>query len=507
MKDYYNTMHTYHISYAAYPSDYIRGRRYMPLNGGLGGTQLAGQYTRTGLFDDKQWIHVTIVKQAKELWMEFRHPDKTLLCHFRNKDKPPIEGGRIGLRLMPERMSRFKNFKVMAGKAAGIPADGANWKRYRGKAGPTGWRCHVIQPDPKNHGPDGINLHDWDGDGDLDVFVNYEEGRYSRLYFNPGRDKVRDLWGDFIEFKHGKCEDSGIGDLDNDGDIDYVANGGWVYFNPGKADVRDPAKWVKMTLFKSEQRVPTVSDVDGDGLGDLIVGGKMWYKQPADGKHDAANWTRYDLGKAGWAMSCIRADIDKDGRLDVVVADRKAEAFWYVNPGKDKIARPWPRKALHKHSAPMFMAVGDVNADGIDDVVISGGNRGTQARKLIVLLRTNRSGEPTFTEVLIDQPSGSFPKGVAVMDVDGDPSKNEILVIPKQGDIWTATYTGDSMQAGNWKAAALKMPGANTRLKMDNAWPGDVDGDGDLDVLTTEENGKWGVIWFENPARPGAKRK
>ena len=26
------------------------------------------------------------------------------------------------------------------------------------------------------------------------------------------------------------------------------------------------------------------------------------------------------------------------------------------------------------------------------------------------------------------------------------------------------------------------------------------DGDGDDDLVTTEENGGWGVIWFENPA-------
>ena len=77
------------------------------------------------------------------------------------------------------------------------------------------------QPDPHDDGPDGFNHHDWDGDGDLDVIVNFEEGGYSRLYFNPGKKKIRELWTDFIEFeKHGKCEDSGIGDLDQDGGVD-----------------------------------------------------------------------------------------------------------------------------------------------------------------------------------------------------------------------------------------------------------------------------------------------
>jgi hypothetical protein len=25
-----------------------------------------------------------------------------------------------------------------------------SWQTYRGQPGPTGWRCHVIHPDPKN---------------------------------------------------------------------------------------------------------------------------------------------------------------------------------------------------------------------------------------------------------------------------------------------------------------------------------------------------------------------
>ena len=381
---------------------------------------------------------------------------------------------------------------------------GGNWKTYRGKAGPSGWRCNVIQPDPKDAGPDGINLHDWDGDGDLDVFVNYEEGAYSRLYFNPGKAKLRDLWSDYIEFKHGKCEDSGIGDLDNDGDIDYIANGGWIYFNPGKGDLRDVSKWVKMTLFNAEARVPTVADVDGDGLNDLIVGARAWYKQPVEGKHEAKNWKSYSLGKAIWPMNCFVYDMDKDGDDDIVVQDRRKETFWFVNPGKDKVTAEWPRKTLYAKKDSMFMAIGDVNNDKIDDFVLA-----DQKRKNIhILLRTNKTGDPNVTKIILDQPKdktgkngGYFPKGVAVMELDGDPGKKEILIVPKSGDIWFASCSGDSLKAKNWKTTSLEMPGAETRKKMDNAFLGDIDGDGDLDIVTTEENGGWGVLWFENPAK------
>ncbi len=393
----------------------------------------------------------------------------------------------------------------MAWFLGAVQAD-APWQQYRGKAGPSGWRCHVIQPDPEDHGPDGINLHDWDADGDIDMFVNAEEGQFSRLYFNPGPGAVRDLWSDYVEFRHGKCEDSGMGDLDNDGDMDYIANGGWVYFNPGPSQVRVPSKWLRMTLFDEERRVPTVADVDGDGLNDLIVGAQAWYRQPDQGKHVASNWRLYTMGRNRWPMNCILTDVDKDGDTDMVVPDRGVEVCWYINPGQDKVTGLWQRKTLHAHHEPMFMAVADVNGDRIDDFVITGGSKGALAQTLIILLRTNKRGTPVFKEILIDQPGDSFPKGVAVMELDGDPSRPDILIIPKQGDLWMATYAGDPMQPSNWAATSIKMPGAETRKKMDNAWLGDLDADGDLDVVTTEENGGWGVIWLENPEKRDTRK-
>lgn len=374
-------------------------------------------------------------------------------------------------------------------------------ERFRGKMGPTGWRCNVIQADSEDHGPDGINLHDWDGDGDLDLFSNAEEGKFSRLYFNPGIGKVRGCWDEFIEFRHGKCEDSGIGDLDNDGDIDYIANGGWVFFNPGKRKVRDRTAWSKMVLFNDERRVPIVSDVDGDGLDDLIVGAQEWYKQPNDGKHDSSKWLRFSVGKNRWPMNCILCDVDKDGDSDWVVPDRGKEICWYENPGGDRIFEPWQRKTLHRHSEPMFMDVADLDGDGVEDFIITGGSKGEKAKQLLILMRTNSRGDPQFKEITIDQPSGIFPKGVAVFDIDNNSKTIDILVTPKGGNIWTASCAVDPFVASNWEATPIEIPGSTTRKKMDNAWVGDIDGDGDLDVATTEENGGWGVIWFENPLK------
>jgi len=161
MSDYFNNMHTYHISYAAYPSDYVRGRRYMPLAGqGLKGTKLAGEYNKVQMFEDGNWLPVTVIKRAKEMWVEYTGVGKTLLCHFKNEDKPGIDEGRIGLRLMPGRLSSFRNFTVSLRPAgflepSTVPVtpvkstpkrkskkkakqDTDTWKRFAGQAGKSG---------------------------------------------------------------------------------------------------------------------------------------------------------------------------------------------------------------------------------------------------------------------------------------------------------------------------------------------------------------------------------
>ena len=120
MRMYFDHMHTYHISYAAFgmenddPSDdYVRARRYRPeTKKGLVETDLHPDYFKTGLFASGVKHRITIVKTAGELAMRIQNPEKEMQCRWDTTLFPAVTEGRIGLRHMYTRGARYRNFRV-----------------------------------------------------------------------------------------------------------------------------------------------------------------------------------------------------------------------------------------------------------------------------------------------------------------------------------------------------------------------------------------------------------
>jgi len=119
MRMYFNHMHTYHISYAAYGvaandgEDYIRARRYMPNAGkGLRDTEILPDHARTRLFQTGVAHHITVIKHTDDLFMHIRNDATERLCHWNTSAYPAIHDGRVGLRHMASRRSRYRDFSV-----------------------------------------------------------------------------------------------------------------------------------------------------------------------------------------------------------------------------------------------------------------------------------------------------------------------------------------------------------------------------------------------------------
>jgi hypothetical protein len=114
MSTYFDKMNLYHISFATNPGvpGYIRGRRYMPHRTGLKGTELAPEYTAERLLAKDVKHQVTVIKKDRDIHMRIANAEEARYYHITNTRLPVITEGRIGLRHMWTRASRYANFRV-----------------------------------------------------------------------------------------------------------------------------------------------------------------------------------------------------------------------------------------------------------------------------------------------------------------------------------------------------------------------------------------------------------
>jgi hypothetical protein len=256
--------------------------------------------------------------------------------------------------------------------------------------------------------------------------------------------------------------------------------------------------------------------VDGTGGIDLVVGSKGenavvgWLRSPADPRK-LADWTFHKVYAAGWVMSLIPADVDGDGRTDVIVSDRKGKTsgvLWLANPGPAKATGPW---AEHRIGAGgkevMFADVSDLDGDGRADVLAA--VKPGEVRWFRHPGDVTKPWESRTIPVNLAAGVGTA-KAIAAGDVDGDGRPDLVYTCEqaegaRRGVVWLK-YAKSPADA-EWAAHDVSGPDG---VKYDRIELIDLDGDGDLDVLTCEERhaGRGlGVIWHENPHRAPAAPK
>lgn len=112
MGKYFQNMHTYHVSYAC---GYVRGRRYRPdLKKMNTYSELWPEYvvSMEEFFEVGVPYQITIIKTDREIRMKAMGADKVLYFMLDNERWPAVSEGRIGLRQMRSRFSRYRNFRV-----------------------------------------------------------------------------------------------------------------------------------------------------------------------------------------------------------------------------------------------------------------------------------------------------------------------------------------------------------------------------------------------------------
>jgi hypothetical protein len=357
-------------------------------------------------------------------------------------------------------------------------------------------------------------LVDIDGDGDLDVFVGSLTGVTS-FFENTGTASAPAFdaphtTSPFSLAALGGYATPTFADLDLDGDFDALVgdvDGETFFFeNTGTptAPVFGPPAASPFGLTDvGGYSSPTLGDLDGDGDLDAVVGGldggSSFFENTGSASAPAFAppvTMPFGLGDVGYLASPDLADIDGDGDLDAFLGEGFGVTIFFANTGSASAPAflapdrgPLGAVDLNYLAAPAF---GDLDGDGDLDALL-----GALDGNAHFFANTGTANGPAFAAAALNsfglEDVGSFASP-AIGDLDGD-GDLDVLVGEDYGSLVFFDNTGSA------SAPAFAPPLANPFGLADLgdlSAPAlaDLDGDGDLDVVAGEEGGS--SVFFGN---------
>ena len=121
MKSYFLNMNALHVSYATTGpkrSHYVAARRYPAKDekSFMHGTMIQPNYENVDLFKAGETYHITALKEGNQLTFTAEREGKMHTFEWDTSAFPPVTAGRIGLRHMWARSSRYQNFRMFEKK-------------------------------------------------------------------------------------------------------------------------------------------------------------------------------------------------------------------------------------------------------------------------------------------------------------------------------------------------------------------------------------------------------
>lgn len=253
---------------------------------------------------------------------------------------------------------------------------------------------------PPAFGGGGVAARDMDLDGDTDLLLL--GGLGVGLWLNDGRGRFTDateasglVWVREEDGLPGEPRQPIVSDLDNDGlpdvVITYVDDPIRVYRNLGNARFADVTATAGLGGKGLVAGPATALDFDRDGLLDLYIGMFGDYPRgalPTLSRHDEnalPNRLYRNLGNlrfedvtagsgvanTGWTQAVGHTDLDGDGLQDLIVGNDFGVNAYYRNLGDGTFRDIAAELGTDKPSYTMNIGISDLNRDGYPDLYIS----------------------------------------------------------------------------------------------------------------------------------------
>jgi len=269
-------------------------------------------------------------------------------------------------------------------------------------------------------------------------------------------------------------------------------------FVRGDDDV-SPISW-KKTVIEGKVRSEgvAVADVNKDGKLDILVG-DSWYEAPAWEKHDIRKPGDYGDGLHSYSecMTCWADDINGDGWPDqIVIGFPGSPALWYENPKGN--AGYWPRHEIWHSACNETPLYAELFGNGRRVLVMGWQPKGKDNEGQMAWFIPASDPTQSWEMHAVSEPSPPgkpipgtfrFAHGLGVGDLNGDGRKDVICT----GGWWEQPASGLN------GSTPWTFHPANLGDAVADMLAYDVNRDGKPDVIDSSAH-RYGIWWFEQGA-------